>query len=165
VKWSCCLLLFLSAGFSGFAQPANSPEMFRFNGFPGIFNFSPSFDLFRPLPMAQGGNQIDLESRQNQSIFADAPQWAKDLRRGEIIFFGSFPFTVFFTRTLMDMIRTAAHDWDRRYAPWPFKSAGAVLMNNNELRAMFGIAISASLAISMADYLLIKNKRKAALED
>ncbi|MDR0448135.1 MAG: hypothetical protein LBH07_05660 [Treponema sp.] len=90
-----------------------------------------------------------------------APQWVKDLRRGEIVFFGSFPFTVFFSATFMDLYRSAANNWDTRYAPWPVKSAGAVTMTTDELKLMFTIAVSASLVISLADHFIVRHRRKA----
>ena len=66
----------------------------------------------------------------------------------------------------MDLYRCASHDWDRRYAPWPFKAAGAAPMSPGELKAMFGIAISSSLAIAVADHLIVRHKRnRAALEE
>jgi len=149
------LLLLLFAAGIGFAQSEA-----KFSGFPETLAFSPTFELFRPHPAA-----LEQDVKQNQSIFANASQGVKDLRRGEIVFFGSFPFTVFFTRTFMDLFRAAAHNWDTRYAPWPFKSAGAVSMTNNELALMFTVAVSASLVISIVDYLLVRNKRKAALPE
>jgi len=105
---------------------------------------------------------LSSENGQNQSIFENAPQWVLDLRRAEIVLFGTLPFTIFFTRTFMDLYRTASHDWDRRYAPWPFTAAGAITMTTDEIKIMFAIAVSASLVISVADYLLVSRKRKAA---
>ncbi|MDR2702008.1 MAG: hypothetical protein LBB72_06235 [Spirochaetaceae bacterium] len=90
------------------------------------------------------------------------PQWAKDLRRGEIVAFGSLPFTFFFTQTFMDLYRTATHDWDNRYAPSVFKGAGAIPMTDTELKMMFGIAISASVVVAVVDHFIIKHKRSKA---
>jgi hypothetical protein len=97
-----------------------------------------------------------------QSIPEGPPQWAKDLRRGEIIAFGSLPFTIFFTKTFMDLYRTANHNWDSRYAPGLFKGAGAIPMTNTELKMMFGIAISTSVVIAVIDHLIVKHKRNKA---
>ena len=155
----CCLLLLLVPGFTCFAQTQSEYSPFRFTGLPEILDFSPRFEMFRPVPLAS-------ESEQNQSkvsTSAGFPQWVKDLRRGEIVFFGTLPFTVFFTRTIMGVIRMSQHDWDQRYAPWPFQSAGAVAMSNNELIWMFSIAGSASLVFSVVDHLIVRHKRKAAV--
>jgi hypothetical protein len=90
------------------------------------------------------------------------PQWAKDLRRGEIIAFGSLPFTFFFTQTFMDLYRTATHDWDNRYAPSVFKGAGAIPMTDTELKMMFGIALSSSVLVAVVDHFIVKHKRNKA---
>jgi len=90
------------------------------------------------------------------------PQWAKDLRRGEIIAFGSLPFTFFFTKTFMDLYRTATHDWDNRYAPSVFKGAGAIPMTDAELKIMFGITISASVLVAVVDHIIVRYKRNKA---
>ena len=126
-------------------------------GIAEILNYTPSFNLFRPVPMASETVQKDP----GQSILTNAPLWVKDLRRGEIVFFGSLPITLFFTRTFVDLYRMGTHNWDQRYAPWPFQSAGAVTMNTGEILLTFGIALSASLTISIADHLIVKSKRKA----
>ena len=104
----------------------------------------------------------DLSDNQSGSIFDNSPQWVLDLRRGEIVFFGTLPFTVFFTNTIMGLFRMGQHGWDQRYAPWPFQSAGAVALNNNEIMWRFTVAGSASLLIAIADHLIVRNKRKTA---
>jgi len=90
------------------------------------------------------------------------PQWVKDLRRGEIIAFGSLPFTFFFTQTFMDLYRTATHNWDNRYAPSVFKGPGAIPMTDAELKMMFGITISASVLVAVADHIIVRYKRNKA---
>jgi hypothetical protein len=145
----------LLAGTGLFAQTGNA-------GSPGSvlpvpWDFSPSFNVFKPVPL------VDAESDPpDETITAGKPQWVKDLRRAEIVAFGSFPFTLFFTKTFIDLYRTAAHDWDRRYAPWPFKAAGAVLMETDQIKMMFAIAASASLAISITDFIVVRYKRSRA---
>ena len=175
-----CLLVLLTLGAVGFAQTSkdndgildsvviqDSPfvEFTPFRFPPSFFlefpDFSPRFDLFRPVQFADGSEKVEP----GQSFFTNSPQWVKDLRRGEIVFFGSLPFTVFFTRTFIGLYRTASHNWDRRYAPWPFASAGAVSMTVNELKLMFTIAASASLVISVVDYLIVRHKQKAEVEE
>ena len=148
------LLLVLTSLCIAQTQPDNTP--LYFNELSEYFNFSLNPDVFRPVPMAN-------ESEQSQSIFTNSPQWVKDLRRGEIVFFGTLPFTIFYTRTIMGIFRMGLHNWDQRYAPWPFQSAGAVAMSNNEIILMFSIAGSVSLVVSVVDYLIVRNRRKAAV--
>jgi hypothetical protein len=122
------------------------------------------FDFLTPV---QQNDPLDDQlsepsGNQSGSIFANSPQWVLDLRRGEIVFFGTLPFTVFFTNTIMGLFRMGQHGWDQRYAPWPFQSAGAVALNNNEIMWRFTVAGSASLLIAIADHLIVRNKRKTA---
>ena len=157
MRRSFCLLLLAALGSLCYAQTQSGNMSFQFDDLGGCFNFTLTSDAFRPV-------QLNLETEQNQpqiSIFENAPQWVKDVRRGEIVFFGTLPFTVFFTRTIMSIFRMGQHNWDRRYAPWPFQPAGAVAMTSNDVLLMFCIAGSASLAISVADFFIVRNKRKA----
>ena len=156
MKRNCCLLLLLVLTSLCAAQttPDNAP--FYFSDLSGYFNFSLSSNVFNISPMA-------IENEQNQSIFTNSPQWVKDLRRGEIVFFGTLPFTVFYTRTIISIFRMGQNNWDPRYAPWPFQSAGAVAMTNNELILMFSIAGTVSLVVSVVDYLIVRNRRNAAV--
>ncbi|MDR2314690.1 MAG: hypothetical protein LBE02_09185 [Spirochaetaceae bacterium] len=124
---------------------------------PGALDFPLSFASFRPRLLAEDA-LLDAPGSQEK------PQWAKNLRRAEIVAFGSFPFTVFLTATFVDLYRCASHGWDRRYAPWPVKSAGAVSMTDGELRLMFGIAVSTSLLIALADYCIVRYRRTRAAD-
>ncbi|MDR2392581.1 MAG: hypothetical protein LBD93_00245 [Treponema sp.] len=87
------------------------------------------------------------------------PQWVKDLRRGEIIAFGAFPFTMLFTLTMVDLYRSATHDWDTRYAPWPVKSAGAVDMTRDEQILTLTVAAASSAVIALIDFFIVHHKR------
>ena len=91
------------------------------------------------------------------------PQWTKDLRRWEIVAFGTFPFTMFTTTFAMDTWRFAGTGWkDYRYAPWPMKSAGAVDMTNKEYETTMIIAASMSAALAVADLVIVNVKRHKA---
>jgi hypothetical protein len=96
------------------------------------------------------------------------PQWAKDLRRWEIVAFGSIPFTMLFTTTGMDMYRwNNANGMDmsedgRRYAPWPLKSTGAVVMDSSEFETVLKIAACLSVGIAFTDLIIVKIKRHKA---
>ncbi|MDR2257710.1 MAG: hypothetical protein LBE14_01025 [Treponema sp.] len=98
----------------------------------------------------------------NQFDTSDFPLWGKDLRRAEIIAFGTFPFTMFTATFFMDTWRTYNHDWDTRYAPWPFKTAGAISMTTKEHEMTMSIACIASLALALTDYIIVQIKRYRA---
>ena len=94
------------------------------------------------------------------------PQWAKDLRRWDIVAFGAFPFAMFATTFAMDTRRWIdANSMDfseegRRYAPWPFKSAGAVGMTKEEQETTIIIAAGISVAVAVADFVIVQIKRQ-----
>jgi hypothetical protein len=98
----------------------------------------------------------------------DIPQWVKDLRRWEIVAFGSIPFTMLTATFGMDMVRwNDANGMDfseegRRYAPWPLKSAGAESMKDKEQETVFIAAASLSVAIAFADLIIVQIKRQKA---
>ncbi|MDR1586233.1 MAG: hypothetical protein LBS57_02120 [Treponema sp.] len=92
------------------------------------------------------------------------PQWVKDLRRFEIVAFGSFPFAMFAATFATDTKRWADNgmDWSeegRRYAPWPLKSAGAENMTNREQEMTMAIAAGISGAVALADFVIVQIKR------
>ncbi|MDR0710509.1 MAG: hypothetical protein LBF77_10645 [Spirochaetaceae bacterium] len=90
------------------------------------------------------------------------PQWALDLRRFDIILFGSFPFTYWFASTGMDLYRSSQHNWDTRYAPWPVKSAGAVNMTNDEYMITLSCAVGGSILAALVDHIIVRIKRNKA---
>jgi hypothetical protein len=93
---------------------------------------------------------------------SEFPQWALDLRRFDIILFGSFPFTYWFASTAMDTYRSSLHNWDTRYAPWPVKSAGAINMTNDEYALTLACAAAGSVVIALADHIIVRIKRNRA---
>jgi hypothetical protein len=105
--------------------------------------------------------------RKTDAVTSDFPLWIRDLRRAEIVAFGSFPFTMFTATFVMDTYRWAAQgggtsEEARRYAPWPFKSAGAEEMTDDEHIITMVAAASASVTIALLDYLIVQTKRHRA---
>jgi hypothetical protein len=98
----------------------------------------------------------------NTSIF---PQWVRDMRRWEIVAFGTFPFSLFIATFTIDMIRwNNANGMDfstegRRYAPWPFKSAGAVGMTNAEFTGTLFLAAGLSITVALVDMFIVRSRR------
>jgi len=91
------------------------------------------------------------------------PQWAKDMRRWDIIAFGVFPFALFFTTVANDLNRwnnaNGMDMSDRRYAPWPLKSAGAVEMTKDEYNRVLLQAAGVSAMIAFTDLIIVLIKR------
>ena len=90
------------------------------------------------------------------------PQWAKDLRRAEIITFGAFPFAYLLTNISYDTYRWSQNSWDTRYAPWPIKGAGAIDQDTKEKITVIGIAAGVAVAIALIDYGIVRYKRGRA---
>ena len=139
--------LFRVPGFD--RKPPFSDGERRFSNVPGV------------LPMADGSGIPGTAgtAAATTSPLSTAPQWVKDLRRAEIVAFGSLPLTIFWTTFVIDMYRYGTHGWDTRYAPWPIKSSGAIDMTTSEMKMMFGIAISSSVLIAVADHIIVRYKR------
>lgn len=90
------------------------------------------------------------------------PQWTRDLRRGEIIAIGAFPFSYFFASISVDLYRSSQHNWDSRYYPWIFKSAGAVDMTKDEQFLTIAVAAGGAVLIALADFIILQVKRNRA---
>jgi hypothetical protein len=87
------------------------------------------------------------------------PSWALDLRRADIVAFGALPFTVFFAQFAIDGWRFSQNSWDRRYAPWPLKTAGAVEMDENQRIAAFAAGCAGAATVALVDWILVSKRR------
>ncbi|MCL2174736.1 MAG: hypothetical protein FWB73_01705 [Treponema sp.] len=114
------------------------------------------------LPMPQLYSQSQTTNEEEEIKF---PQWAKDLRRWDIITFGVFPFSMFFTTFITDMVRwnnangMNFSEEGRRYAPWPMKSANPEPMTSEEYLRTVLIAIGVSATIALIDFAVVQIKR------
>jgi hypothetical protein len=124
-------------------------------------------------PTLNGGAQSSVQNAFQQdapslsAVSPEAPLWVRDLRRAEIVAIGSFPFTYFLATFSMDTYRSSAHEWDRRYAPWPLKAAGAVDMTKEEHLITIGIATAGSILVSLTDFIIVwieRSKREKEIE-
>jgi hypothetical protein len=87
------------------------------------------------------------------------PLWAKDLRRAEIIAFGSFPFAYFFANFIHNSFRFAKNGWDTRYAPFPFNSAGTIEQTQSQKFLTLGFAAGGAIIFAAVDYGIMRYKR------
>ncbi|GHT84138.1 hypothetical protein FACS1894137_06820 [Spirochaetia bacterium] len=108
------------------------------------------------------GADVSASGKAAKPEKTEFPQWARDLRRADIIAFGSFPFTMFTAIFFMDTYRAANHNWSAAYRPWPFKGAGAVAMTKNERTITLSAAIAGSVVIALTDHLIVRVKRAKA---
>ena len=101
----------------------------------------------------------DPKMTSSQFDMTGFPQWARDLRRGEIVAFGSFPFAYFFTNFGVDLYRCGTNGWDRRYAPWPFDAPGSVDKTKQQRIMTIGIAAGGAVLIALVDFGIEMYKR------
>jgi hypothetical protein len=90
------------------------------------------------------------------------PVWAHDLRRAEIVFFGSLPFSFFFTFEAYDVGRFVAtglspEGFDMLVAPWPLRAGAEIWAGYTpaEKGWLVASAITVSLAVAVVDYLIV----------
>lgn len=100
----------------------------------------------------------------DEELEKEFPLWARDLRRAEIVAFGSLPFTLFVSRIGVDTWRWSQNAWDMQYAPWPLKGTSSVDMSSDEVRASIAIAFGISTLIAIADHLVLRHNRSKARE-
>jgi hypothetical protein len=126
------------------------------------------FFLLLAMPVLLVPAQTDSTNTTTTSKFFDlsgAPQWVRDLRRWEIVAFGSIPFAMFTATFGMDMYRwDKANGMDfsdsgRRYAPWPLKSAGAITMEPKEIETTLLIAAGLCVTAAFVDLIITQIKR------
>jgi hypothetical protein len=93
------------------------------------------------------------------------PQWARDLRRADIITFGSFPFSFFLAGIIVDTYRASQHNWDTRYGPWPVNMGGAVSRTTDEHLTTIFVAAGGAVLVATADYIIQRVKRERAARE
>jgi len=120
------------------------------------------------IPAQTGGTTATKTTNANFFDLSGAPQWVRDLRRWEIVAFGTIPFAMFTATFGMDMYRWYDNngmdfsDNGRKYAPWPLKSAGAINMDSKEMETTLIIAAGICITIAFADLIVTQIKRAAA---
>lgn len=91
------------------------------------------------------------------------PRWALDLRRGEIIFFGTLPFSLFFTSLGYSLIRYGINNFDPAYAPTLVPGPNTVPLSQEEIVGVILTGVGLSLLAALADFIIgrILDKREA----
>ena len=91
--------------------------------------------------------------------FSDA--WKK-IRRAEIIFFGSYPFSLLFTKMSYDFAEYAGSGFSRSNAPAIFGGTEKEGYSNDETKQILVTALYVSAAFVITDYILGEIKEKKA---
>jgi hypothetical protein len=126
-------------------------------------------------PFYQASAQISNITTEEEIVFdtTGLPMWAKDVRRFDIIAFGTYPFSMFLASFFHDLYRwNSANGMEfssegRRYAPWPFKSAGAIELTSQEFKRNIFIAAGISVTFALVDLLIVKlrqNRERRRIE-
>jgi len=79
--------------------------------------------------------------------------WQKDLRRAEIITFGSLPFVTFMASIYFDIYRYYDNDKEEGYKPWPFKKSDtAIALTEDEQKRLVAVSAGIALGVAAFDY-------------
>ncbi len=113
-------------------------------------------------PQSQSGIAADTEPEEYSE--QEFLPFLRDLRRAEIVMLGTFPITLFLSLEAYDIYRFAASGGAREYTPWPFRPPGAVGYTGKENLGVFLAAVSTSVLIAAADYIVGRVKAKRELE-
>jgi hypothetical protein len=127
--------------------------------------------IFVLSPFYQANAQAASTAAEGEIVFdtTGLPQWVKDTRRFDIIAFGTYPFSMFLTSFFFFFYRwNKANGMEfssegRRYAPWPFKSPGAIDLTSQEFKKNILIAAGLSVTFALVDLLIIKLRRDKEL--
>ncbi|MCK5198471.1 MAG: hypothetical protein KAR21_08975 [Spirochaetales bacterium] len=106
--------------------------------------------VFITIPLFSGESLPEYEPYQEDEF----PQWAKDLRRAEIIFFGTIPFSFFYSSFSYDFYRYAINNFDESFAPAIFGNKTPPIRTNEEKWQIIIASVSLSAVLVLVDYLL-----------
>ena len=107
-----------------------------------------------------GISQVDGPSSEEEAAetpLAETPQWARNLRRAEIVATGSFPLTLLAARLTYSLLRFAVHGIQdpttaMAYAPWFLAPPGSPELEFTEKLGIVAGAASLSSLIALIDY-------------
>jgi hypothetical protein len=81
------------------------------------------------------------------------PKWQQDLRRAEIIAFGTLPFVTFLSSVGFEIYRYRENNFADPYKPWPIKdNKTAIPLTEKEQVSIFMISVGISIASTIFDY-------------
>ncbi len=105
--------------------------------------------LFTFIPLT-GETLPDYEPYEDNEF----PDWALDLRRGEVIFFGTIPFTFFASNLSYDLFRYAVNNFDPDLVPALFGNTTPPALTKDEKLQIIMVSVSLSAFLAFLDYLL-----------
>ncbi len=84
------------------------------------------------------------------------PVWAQDLRRFEIVFFGTIPFSFFYSNIGYSFYNYGVHEWDPAYAPAILGNKTPPILTNMEKMEIVYSALGVSFTAALVDFILGK---------
>jgi len=94
------------------------------------------------------------------------PDWAHDLRRGEIITLGSLPFTTLSTTFMYSLYRYYNSGFDSTYFPNPFPSSSDEAdLDTDEQIAILKYSCIFSLFVGVTDYIICTIQEKKEIRE
>ena len=106
--------------------------------------------LFFSIYPVFGDNLPDYEPYEEEEF----PKWARDLRRGEIIFFGTIPFTFFLSTLTLDIYRYTSNNFDPDLVPALFGNTTPPVLTKDDKLQIISFSVSLSFLLFVIDYLL-----------
>ncbi len=93
------------------------------------------------------------------------PAWTKKLRRATVVFVGSYPLSVFFTKLGIDLYDWGYHGFSSEYSPAILGGGGdkSRKMTTGEIKRVTLAALAVSGCVTLADFIIqeIKENKKA----
>ena len=102
--------------------------------------------LFSILPVF-GESLPDYEPYNDEEF----PKWVLDIRRGEVIFFGTIPITFFASSLSYDLFRYAFNNFDSNLVPALFGNTTPPVLNNDEKLQIIMVSVSLSAFLAVLD--------------
>jgi hypothetical protein len=113
--------------------------------------FIPAFVLL----LALTGGTLFADTKDTTAVPygpAEFPDWQKDLRRAEILSFGSLPFVTFMSSIYYDVYRWCDNGYASGYLLWPFKPSDGVDMTEREQQNILFASIGISVGVAVFDF-------------
>lgn len=105
-------------------------------------------------------DEFDVEGAEPYDT-KSTPQWLKDVRRGEIITLGSWPFTLLLTAFGFSLGECFAHNFDSSYIKNPFVLAGGDYSRSEATRILL-TSLGVSVGVGVVDLVVNIVRRKKA---
>jgi len=100
---------------------------------------------------------------------SEYPSWVKKTRRAVVVFAGSYPLSIFFTKLGFDLYDWGSHSFSSDYSPSILGGGGSKSrgMDADEMKRVSIAALCVSGMVTLADFIIqeIKENKKAKALD